>query len=269
MSIRSIARALSTLVAAALMLVSARSFAAGEVTLLRAYSSVGYGEGLYDQTTIYQIVVKDLAFDKRVVVHLKQPDGTWSDLAATYVAPAGSGRELWRAEAHYGSVGQRGATRDLEFALEYSVLGATYWDNNGGANYKVAQQSGGYLGAATTVLAADAYAEGSSGGFGGDIDVRNLGYAKRVAVIYTTDNWAHTQVVDAHFVPSYAVGDGSYVTNPNAYGVERWFFNVPGELATLVTFAVVYTINGQTYWDNNFGQNYTASFGGGNGATAR
>ncbi|MNP74607.1 putative phosphatase regulatory subunit [compost metagenome] len=86
----------------------------------------------------------------------------------------------------------------------------------------------------------------SNGEFNGTIYVKNLNPTKTVKVTYSTDNWATTQ-------EAFATYNGS-LNNFNS--VERWSysFNVPG--AADVKYAISYTTGGQTYWDNNYGQNY-------------
>ena len=46
--------------------------------------------------------------------------------------------------------------------------------------------------------------------------------------------------------------------NPNAAGFEEWTFGLDVGSATSVEYAIAYTADGQTYWDNNFGDNYTS-----------
>lgn len=80
----------------------------------------------------------------------------------------------------------------------------------------------------------------TSPGFDATIEVKNLGYEKKVEVVATTngETWRTTS---AHFVRS--VGSGR----------ELWAI----ESAQPVTqFAVAYTVGGRTYWDNNEGNDY-------------
>lgn len=78
------------------------------------------------------------------------------------------------------------------------------------------------------------------------LEVQNLGGAKSVGVRYRTRGgvWA----------------DGAaFVTRwPTAAGKELWYAALPGGIDS---FAVYYTVNGTTYWDNNGGRNYTLAVG--------
>ena len=90
--------------------------------------------------------------------------------------------------------------------------------------------------------------------------LKNLGYAKEVKVHYSYDNWTNVHVANAMFQANRFLGY-SNVTYPNANGVEYWSFytnsaEAQNSTASEVQFAVSYKVNGVTYWDNNFGQNY-------------
>lgn len=43
---------------------------------------------------------------------------------------------------------------------------------------------------------------------------------------------------------------------PDAYNIERWKVNVPPPIMSPIQFYISYTVNGQTYFDNNYGANY-------------
>lgn len=233
-------------VAAVLALLASRAEAAGEVALARVHSNEYNGNGGAPlQHVDYEVLVKNLAFTKQVSIHGKQADGTWADLAAVYVGPADSGREIWRA---YEEINP-GLHHDIEIAVKYVVNGVTYWDNNGGANYKLGRNDGSMVvGRNVALYATEAVPAVPGPGYYilGNIDLKNLGPAKTVVVRYTTDNWQSSTNLNA-----------AYKVGPNANGTETWTFSI-ANVATPpnLKFAVSYTVNGTTYWDNNFGPNY-------------
>jgi len=232
---------------------SASAHAADEVKLLKAVSMVGSRYGQTWQDVTYLVVVKNLAYEKQVAIHDKQPDGTWTDLAASYAGDAGAGYELWKVTRQYQSWGTTPQpTRDLEFVAKLTANGQTYWDNNGGANYHLGRADGPLLPRAN-VLVATSYWQ-PTGDVDIGIDVKNLSYSKNVTVVYSTDGWATSHEVAATFTSGYSVGY-SYVSSPNAQGVERWLARIPAGTST-PAFYVRYQVNGQTYWDSNFGYNY-------------
>jgi hypothetical protein len=250
--------------------VAAPAWAAGEVTLARAYSAEFCAQDVPHQTVSYVVHVQNLSYAKTVAIHAENADGTWSDLPAHYVeSSVDDGLELWEADATSAwATAGASAPHNLEFAVSYSVNGVTYWDNNDGSHYVVGQDDGPLFGANTQVLTAYAYA--GCGGFNGAVDVANLGYAKDVSVVYTTDGWATTKVLGATFQGTGNVGCGEddSIPSPNPEGVEHWTFADSSVTASSVTFAVAYAVGGTTYWDNNLGQNYVATSAGASGASA-
>jgi len=269
MTFRTVASTAGALLVAATSLVSVPAQADGEVTLARAYSSEFCSEDVADQAISYVVYVQNLGYAKTVSIHGQNADGTWSDLAAHYVeSGANDGLELWEADttSAWATAGPS-APHDLVFGVSYTVNGVTYWDNNGGNDYFVGQDDGPLFGAGTKVLTAYAYAGG--GGFNGAVDVANLGYAKAVNVVYTTDGWATTNVLAAAFQGTLNSGcnEDDSIPSPNPEGVEHWTFADSSLTASSVFFAVAYTVNGATYWDNNLGQNYVATSAGAGGAS--
>ncbi|MBZ4394318.1 carbohydrate-binding protein [Myxococcus faecalis] len=241
------------LVALCVGLFSSSALAADEVRLLKAVSTVSSRYGQTWQDVTYLLVVKNLAYEKQVAIHDKQPDGTWLDLEASYAGDAGAGHELWKVTRQYQSWGTSPQpTRDLEFVAKYTVNGQTYWDNNGGANYQLVRTNGPLLPRANVLVGSSYWQPTGEVDIG--IDVKNLAYTKSVTVVYTTDNWATSHEVAASFVPGYSVGY-AYISSPNAYGVERWQARIPAVSGTPLYY-IRYEVNGQTYWDNNFGYNY-------------
>lgn len=226
--------------------------AEANVKLLKVTSN-NYDSSTYKSSSRSAIVkVKDLGFEKKVKLHLKLKDGSWSDsVNGRFVQFAEEGYEIWRVDAsRYSS--DVDDIYNSEFVVKYVVNGETYWDNNNGQNYKVnTPGSDVFLGNGINVLTDYAYAYkayyNNTVYFYGYIAVRNIAFNKEVDVTYSTDNWATTKVVKA-----------TYSYGPSASGIENWRFNVnnlPAE-TTEIEYAVSYKVNGNTYWDNNGGANY-------------
>lgn len=190
----------------------------------------------YAQTLTYMrygnyqgdVSVENLDYNKQVIAHYY--DGAWETVNCSYVKddPNNSGFEVW----HF-NLGNAGHITSLY--VEYDVNGQTYYDNNGGKNYSL---DGAYnyvaLGKDTVKFA--------YGDTWKVIAVKNLGYDKKVTVRYTTDNWATSTDVDA-----------TYTYSPSS---DVDLYNLPTTVPTGAQFAVSYTVNGVTYWDNNYGSNY-------------
>lgn len=80
--------------------------------------------------------------------------------------------------------------------------------------------------------------------------MKNYAYEKNVQVRYTQDNWA-----------TYTDVPLSY-NSTNSDGSELWTvnLNLDDRGTSNFQYCVYYQVNGQTYWANNFGQNYDATY---------
>ena len=253
-----------------LFFASIATASADAVNLLQASSRTGSYHGYQWQDFEFDIRVDNIAYHKEVTVWYIDADGQWKSLAATYAHDIDGNQEMWHANW------QRMLSRpgcvtlsplDLVFNVVYKVAGQTYVDDRYGQQYYLPAGSGELITPPVLADGATAVApysvNGSSypGYFTVGVLVKNLAYHKRVAIHYTYDNWRTTHIGYATFQPSRTYGY-SYVTYPNANGVEYWLFRTEGPeaqnpSATEVKYAVGYTVGGQTYWDNNFGQDYT------------
>jgi Carbohydrate/starch-binding module (family 21) len=90
--------------------------------------------------------------------------------------------------------------------------------------------------------------------------VRNIALHKQVAIVYTTDKWftCHNAlgIYSTPFAPA---------STPHQPITELWNIG-PVAVGATGQFAAYYTVDGATYWDNNFGLNY--SFGPRHGVRA-
>ena len=235
------------------------SFKAYPVDTATYYTMVaGWTEGY--------IEVENIAYNKEVIVHYSMGGAAWTNTRAEFVTSLGNNREIWKFKTAEAVYLPRWGGANYDFAIEYKVNGNSFWDNNGGGNYLVS--CGGVLvSRPQQVLGSSAlYTEGftvtqtqidqytAKKVLSGTIVLKNLAYQKLVKVRYSTDNWASWKEADA----VYSAG----ITTPNgsATGLERWSFSeeIPSS-ATQVKFAVSYTVNGVTYWDNNFGRDYSSA----------
>ncbi|MCX7923958.1 MAG: CBM21 domain-containing protein [Clostridia bacterium] len=211
----------------------------------------------------YGYVQAELAANCKVTVRYtcdSGPEaGVWKDTVATYVGPTYGNYGAWRFETQgvpdpMISYVKQGV--NFRFAVKYEVDGQTYWDNNNGADYYL---SAGYTAKYPRMILSESvvalnYANGfknTDSTFIGTIYLKNLGYDKVVKVVYSYDNWVTTKECTATYQAN--VGNNT----------ESWTFqgSVPTQ-ATEVKFAIAYTVNGVTYWDNNFNSNYTLSIPG-------
>lgn len=235
--------------------ITSASAASDNVSLI--YANIETFEGAYPWTPPYTryysatgfVEVENLGYQKSVTIHYSNDYGrTWLDAEAEYHSYTWGNKEAWKFTTETELYNIRD-TAHITFAIKYEVNGQTYWDNNDGNNYTISSPHGTsaktLIGNCGLKLAS---ASVSNNVLYGSIILKNLAYQKHVKVRYSVDNWATYQEYGA----SYLSADG----NEN----EKWNFSVdmPDTWST-VKFAVSYTVNGVTYWDNNFGQNYDLS----------
>lgn len=192
----------------------------------------------YVEYNVYIQVDAGSAANKAVSVHYKVSDDVWADVSAEFVTKLDSNTEIWKAKVS-------GYIVDREFAIKYVGDGQTYWDNNNGNNYT----NYDILGAANVKVERLSYHEPRA--FKVQAVVKNLAFAKKVKVRYTLDNWASYQEADLSFDSSIPETD-----------TERWnvTLNLDEDKMDSFQYCVSYEVNGQTYWDNNFGNNYNRSY---------
>ncbi|POI32179.1 hypothetical protein CIB84_004069 [Bambusicola thoracicus] len=92
-------------------------------------------------------------------------------------------------------------------------------------------------------------------GVSGTIQVCNIAFEKEVSVRYTFNQWKSLHEVRAHWHSSILDKNGQ-----DQVDVFTFFLPVPSfllQLCSIVQFAARYQVNGQEYWDNNRGKNYS------------
>lgn len=83
----------------------------------------------------------------------------------------------------------------------------------------------------------------------GIVRVSNIGYHKHVAVHFTFNNWLTQEIVQAAYMCDSC--DGSTDRFSFTISLPEYF-----EEGMAVQFALMYSVGGMTFWDNNFGANY-------------
>ncbi|WP_304944439.1 carbohydrate-binding protein [Vallitalea guaymasensis] len=216
------------------------------------YANTGQMTGYYASGYIY---VKNLNVNKNVIIHYTYDGYNWYDQSASYYKTLSDGSEVWSFTTSYESyTPAHQYTYNCRFAIKYEVIGDTYWDNNNGNDYFLQCSSTSFnspYALSKSVVMLDRTGR-SYNSIYGSIFLKNLAYDKVVKVRYTTDNWQSYHDVDA----SYNCNLGN--------NVEVWLFNTINDGSTIPwscggEYAVSYTVNGITYWDNNFGDNYSFS----------
>jgi Carbohydrate/starch-binding module (family 21) len=218
--------------------------------------SPGGGIGPVTNTTI-TAKVQNLAFAKDVAIHYAQPDGTWAERPLPFQRWFGTYDTFSRNDGTFVTT---------EFVVRYTVNGQTFWDNNGGTNYRVDELRPNTVGGNVVLNKAIARRGLQAGGgftvvtswVEGEIYVKNLSFNKRVGIRLSANDWASFRDTDASFAGLVTVAEG-------LSQVEVWTFKTPEfnlDVSTPVfRFAIFYNNldSGEWFWDNNFGQDYTLS----------
>lgn len=196
------------------------------------------------------IEVKNLGYEKQVAIVYQINSGAWREAPAGYGGPLANGYERWPFKVQSVTYGVT-----IRFAVRYRVAGQEFWDNNGGADYFIGGSSPGFLLGHAAVKLDRASSSSSSAGvsLSGWVVVKNLAYAKEVKIVYSLDEWATVQEAFASYNSALAFSGGTS---------ERWDFSLqaPPPGTQRIHFAIAYTVNGVTYWDNNGGANYSIAW---------
>lgn len=234
---------------------AAESLTTGQAnTPVQLFRSSSYIHTKYGQSQLglnWEVRVKNLAYNKKVFIRQQLKSGQWTNIALSYSRQADAGYEIWSG----GASQLNSYTFSTRFAVGYTVNGVTYWDNNAGADYNMPYNCGEMLGRGYQVaLKGYSYANNFLSVY---VDVRNIAYTKSVKLVYSTDNWATSVSVPLYFQSSYYYGYAT-VNCPTAAGFERWAtWNGYIGPVSGARFFIEYSVNGQKYYDNNWGRDYT------------
>ncbi|GAA0077928.1 carbohydrate-binding protein [Clostridium sp. CTA-5] len=200
--------------------------------------------GYYAGSTHGYIRVKNLAYDKKVIVHYAENYGkSWQDKNAEYVKTNPDGSEIWRFNITTKYQGS-------EFAIKYEVNGKTYWDNNNGKNYSVGlTYHDVQLGRNNICVKLSSFSPDSEyEKLSAKICVRNTGKKPtNVKLRYSQDNWKTYKEVDAEPAQSYGNEVLDYIARTN--DVDK--------TSKDIKYAVYAVIDGVEYCDDNFGSYYS------------
>jgi hypothetical protein len=221
-----------------------------EVALLNAEAgSSPSGTGSFNYFSNFKVAVENLAFAKQVnILGHDLSAGGWHFFPCDYNQSLPGNMEIWVAHVNASQIDQ--------FAVQYQVSGSVYWDNNSGNNYAMDTEAAeGTDGVGTAVLHPNVLAvewEVDAGGnLSVDVLVRNVAFAKEVAIVYTTNNWVTFQNAFGVFQRGFPP-----ISTPAQINAELWNVKALVGAGQKGQFAVFYIVSGVTYWDNNFGLNY-------------
>ncbi len=234
----SLKKALAVITAVCMLTVLAASFgtvtANADTTEVSLYSTewtfCKYG---INTRNIY-VKTDSTSSDQAVTIRYNYLDEDWRDAEAEPFTTLSDGSKIWKASV---------TSYALDFAIKYEANGNVYWDNNNGQDYT--RETIGC--APIAVKRGTPFYNNYNNRV--TVELQNYAYEKEVVVRYTNDNWN-----------SYTDVPMSYVST-NENGTENWVSNaVYMDDYNSFEFCVYYNVNGQTYWANNFNQNYDSTY---------
>lgn len=254
---------------AAIIFTALQSAQAKEVELLTGWANK-YSSLYCNMTAL--VKVKNLGFNKKIKFHALLTNGEWGDLEGddyyqtvrcNYVYTAADGDEIWSISVWKNGLNQ-GAYYAGEFVIKYEVNGQTYWDNNNGKNYHVGHGIKNkdfyvcYIAKDCNVIQSASHRyqrfnkEKNEDEVISYIHVRtkDIGNSKKVKIVYTTDNWQTTKIT---------LAKRSTLPYDN-YSDLHW----ENEMILTVEenenfeYAIAFEVDGDTFWDNNYGMNYSS-----------
>lgn len=237
------------------------------VQLVKAWNSYSFYRGFNTWTRKFTVKVANLNYDKSVGIYHEKVDGNWEEIPLSYSISLDNGDEIWEGQYRYYAY-TPGKIYEDEFVVKYDVNNITYWDNNNNNNYKIEEkQIGSFFAEPDLNVSVDSDFDRLYTSFDGVTttlnivaDVRNISPTKEVKVVYTTDGWETERYFSLAYTKYWYNSYDYVLTSPNSFNVERWTGSVTiNEEVDDIEYAVVYKVNGQQYWDNNYGQNYSIS----------
>ena len=208
------------------------------------------GGGISVSYTSVIVKVANIGYAKVVVLH------TYGPTPADYPLPWLE----WRGDHDiFGTPDQQSVPEVNEMAVSYTVNGQTYWDSLFGHNYRI-QTAHTFVGG--NVMLARARTDVGSAWhervIRGELYVNNIAPWKAVGIRLSADGGSTWMDMPATYAGTRT--DGAY---NNAGVAELWQFTTPSlnPSSSEFRFAAYHRDlpSGITYWDNNFGHNYSLS----------
>ncbi|MDB5103783.1 MAG: endonuclease/exonuclease/phosphatase [Fibrobacteres bacterium] len=265
------------LIAAAILVAKPR--AAGEIRLVRAVSMLMLDTARLDsasardtnvvQSTYFLMSIRNIAYEKRVSLWARN-DSAWDSLPCSWVRQADDDNEYWELKKEFTPrYGQNEPPRDLEFKLMYVEGKTTYWDDNGGKNYRLAMNGGTLLGKANLLFknakwALDTGLTPDTTVFSGQVEVRGYQAGSSLKISYTTDylNTQDIRVLPGPPVPTWkgaapaADSDRVYLYSFAIAGIKR-----PYRMNPYLHFHFIYGDGTRDWIDDNRSHQYALNLG--------
>ncbi|WP_236340092.1 carbohydrate binding domain-containing protein [Paenibacillus plantiphilus] len=212
------------------------------VNNVKLYSALlSYRDANSKNITI-NVEVDNIGASKAVAIAASGNGGqTWSEIPAAYDSAASATTELWKMTSFIMN------NESVMFKIKYTVNGQTYWDTNNGKNYIIGSGSGDAVKPRSVKLSGAklTYRDASTKHVDVNVKVDNLaGTNKQVFVVSTTNGGQTWSEIPAAY-------DKAGSTTTDIWTLRSFIGNNEN-----AEFKLKYVVDGQTYWDANYSQNY-------------
>jgi maltose 6'-phosphate phosphatase len=227
-----------------------------KIQLLYAANEISKERGLLQQELSFIVLADNLAFAKQIDIVWAGEDGIWHTLPARFHSTAEHNKEYWNATAKFHATPS--LPGKIQFAVRYQTSGVTYWDNNLNLNYhcqthSCLQQSDDR---ALLNIGFNKHLNDEQKLVPITVAVNQPVHARKVSVLWTTDNWKHINKTRCHLKSSLTLErDGQSIQG----GVQIWkaLLNIGQDFR--LQYSICCESDDQVLWDNNAAHNFSAS----------
>lgn len=233
-----------------------------KIQLLYVANEITNENGLNRQELSFFIQVENLAFAKQVDIVWAGEDDVWQILPAAYHSTSERNQEYWNATTTLVPAADESLPGNIQFAVRYRVSGEEYWDNNDSLNYHSQPHS---------MVQAAAPLPWLNIGFNKNLNdqqelipvkfvINQPLHVKKVSVHYTTNDWSLANITPCYLKEMLPLEGGENSSqDPIQDTVQIWQGLLDIGDAFRLQYCVCCESEDQVFWDNNYGQNYSAS----------
>lgn len=231
-----------------------------EIQILYTENIISRKKSNVTQRLTFFLRVSNLAYDKSVIIHWSGENQQWQNLNAQFHCTCDANFEYWLGATEIALTEQQALAGNIEFSAVLHCGHKNYWDNNGGSNYFSEADSGIKLLQRQAIqnVAIESRLARNQSSATMKVAVQHVKPVDKVFIRWSTDNWVSSTETECQFkINFWDKKEKSNARNGNQYGVQIWQGKIKTDDAFRLQYVVYCVKDGQTYWDNNFGKNYT------------